>query len=99
MDLLGFLTNPSVRDVSAIVVLTGVVVLILTGRLLPIGTHKKIVAAAVERGNEWKATAGDYQEVNRVVRSQNSDLIESNKVMEQLLRASAPPPIGNGGQS
>lgn len=96
---MAFLANPTIRDVGAITLLTAVVVLILTGRLLPKGIHDRIVKAAVDRGNEWKATAEDYREVNTVIRVQNGDLIESNKVMEQVLRASAPPPVGRGGQS
>jgi len=94
VDILGFLTNPSVRDVSAVVILTFVVALILTGRLLPKGVHDRIVNTAIARGDEWKATAEDQQEVNRVIRSQNGDLIESNKTLEAFLRASGPGPGG-----
>ncbi|WP_405376006.1 MULTISPECIES: hypothetical protein [unclassified Microbacterium] len=96
-DALSFFGNPILRDVGAGVVLTGVVIMILTGRLVPISTHRreleaaeKRTADAVERGNEWKATAAETAEVNATVRNQNSELIEANKVVKALLQASGP---------
>lgn len=97
MDFLTFFANPAVRDVSAVVILTGVIIMIITGRLVPLGTHKRELEAAnqrtadaVARGDEWKATAKETQEVNAVVRAQNSELIEANKIVKTLIQASGP---------
>lgn len=97
MDVLTFFANPGVQDVSAAVILTGVIVMIITGRLIPFGTHKRELEAAnlrtadaVARGDEWKATAKETQEVNAVVRAQNSELIEANKIVKTLIQASGP---------
>lgn len=97
MDLLTLFTNSALRDVSAIVILTGVVIMILTGRLVPISTHRRELAAseqrtadAVTRGDEWKATAEETTRVNAVIRQQNSELIDANKIVKTFLQASGP---------
>lgn len=64
--------------------------LLATGRIVPRSTHDLIVSTQRVRGDEWKETALEYQKANAVIRSQNTDLIQSNKVVEQLLRASGP---------
>jgi hypothetical protein len=97
MDVLAFFANPTVRDIGAITLLVLVVLMILTGRLIPKSTHERELAAAekrtqdaVERGNEWKQTAEETGKVNAVVRAQNSELIEANKVVKALLQAAGP---------
>jgi hypothetical protein len=97
MDVLTFFANPSVRDIGAIAILAIVVVMILRGDLVPRRTHDRELAAAdrrttdaVARGDEWKATAKATEEVNAVIRSQNSDLIEANKIVKSFLQASGP---------
>lgn len=96
-DVLSWFANPVLRDIGAVAILSGVVVMILTGRLVPISTHRreldaaeKRTADAVTRGNEWKATAEETAKVNATVRQQNSELIEANKVVKALLQASGP---------
>lgn len=96
-DALSFWANPILRDIGAVAILTGVVIMILTGRLVPLSTHRREIDAAekrttdaVTRGNEWKAAAEDTTKVNAVIRQQNSDLIEANKVVKALLQASGP---------
>lgn len=97
MDVLTFFANPIVRDIGAVGVVVLVVLMILTGRLIPKSTHdRELLAAekrttdAVERGDEWKETAQATDAVNAVVRAQNTALIEANKVVEAFLKASGP---------
>lgn len=96
-DLLSLFANPVLRDVGAVAILTFVVLMILTGRLVPIGTHRreldaaeKRTADAVARGNEWKETAQETTKVNEIIRQQNSELIEANKIVKSFLQASGP---------
>lgn len=103
MDVLAFFANPTVRDIGAISILAIVVIMILTGRLIPKSTHERELEAAdkrtsdaVARGDEWKQTAKDTEEVNAVVRAQNGQLIEANRVVEAFLR-SAGPAASSGG--
>lgn len=71
--------------------------LLITGRLVPRSTHDRIVAVQKERGDEWKETALDLRKTNGVVVAQNTELIQSSKVVEQFLRA-AGPSIGDTGR-
>lgn len=96
-DVLSLFANPVIRDIGAVAILTGAVVMILTGRLVPIGTHRreleaaeKRVTDAVARGNEWKATAEETSKVNATIRQQNTELIEANRIVKALLQASGP---------
>lgn len=106
-DLVSIIANPTIRDIGAVGVLLIVVVMILTGRLIPKATHLRELAAAdkrttdaVIRGDEWKATAEETASVNKTIRHQNGELIEANKVVKALLQASGPsladthPPFG-----
>ncbi len=97
MDIVSFFANPGVRDIGAVAILTGVVIMVFTGRLVPISTHRRELAAAdkrtedaIRRGNEWKQAAEETTKVNAVIREQNSDLIEANKIVGQLIRAAGP---------
>lgn len=97
MDVLSFFANPVVRDIGAVGLVVLVVLMILTGRLIPKPTHEreleaaeKRTADAVARGDEWKQTAKATEEVSAVVRAQNSELIEGSKVVKAFLQASGP---------
>jgi len=103
MDVLSFFANPVVRDIGAVGLVALVVLMILTGRLIPKSTHEreleaaeKRTADAVARGDEWKQTAKNTEEVNAVVRAQNSELIEANKIVKAFLQ-SAGPALADGG--
>lgn len=65
--------------------------LLVSGRLIPRSSHERELDVHKVRGDEWKETALEYRRANTVLRDQNSDLIQSNKVVEQLLRAAGPP--------
>lgn len=68
--------------------------LLATGRLIPLGSHERELKLANERGDEWKETAKAQQEVNAVIRGQNSMLIESNRISDHFYKAMNP--NGNG---
>jgi hypothetical protein len=103
-EVLSFFANTTVRDIGAVAILVLVVMMILTGRLIPKTTHdreleaaEKRTADAVARGDEWKQTAKATEEVNAVVRAQNSELIDANKVVKAFLQASGPPVADRAG--
>lgn len=104
MDVLSFFANPVVRDIGAVGLVALVVLMILTGRLIPKSTHDRELEAAekrtsdaVARGDEWKHTAKATEEVNAIVRAQNSELIDANKVVKAFLQAAGPPTVNSGG--
>ena len=97
MDVLSFFANPVVRDIGAVSLVALVVLMILTGRLIPKSTHDRELAAAdqrtsdaVARGDEWKQTAKATEEVNSIVRAQNSELIDANRVVKAFLQSAGP---------
>lgn len=96
-DLVSIIANPTIRDIGAVGLLLLVAMMIFTGRLIPKATHlreiaaaDKQTAAAIVRGDEWKATAEETAAVNKTIRHQNGELIEANKVVKALLQASGP---------
>jgi hypothetical protein len=64
--------------------------LIATGRLIPRSTHLQLLAAANRRGDEWKQTAEKNGELAAAVTAQNAELLEGTRVMNAVVRASAP---------
>lgn len=96
MDVISIFSNAALQNLSATAVLVIVVVMILTGRLVPRSTHIRELTAAVDRGNEWRETARATEEVNSVIRGQNGDLIKANQAVEAFLRAAGP---AQGGSS
>ena len=88
----------------AIGVVVLVYILIATGRLIPKSSHERELAMAEKRvedahkrGDEWKETAHDQRAVNAVLRTQNGQLIESQKVVESFLRAASPGNLADTG--
>ncbi|KQT75412.1 hypothetical protein [Microbacterium sp. Leaf436] len=92
MDALSLLANPTLRDIGAGAILVLVVLMIITGRLIPKATHDREMKTAITRGDEWKQTAEETVKVNAEVLSQNSQLIKANEVVEAFLRSAGPSP-------
>lgn len=97
MDVLTLFANTTVRDIGAVAIVALVVLMILTGRLVPKVTHdreleaaEKRVTDAVARGDEWKQSAEETQAVNAEIRAQNSSLIKANEIVEALIRSAGP---------
>jgi hypothetical protein len=91
VDLITVLSNSGVRDVSAIALLTGVVVLILTGGLVPGRTHKRELLREVQRADEWKAAHGVSEQARSKAMDQNSTLLASVRIADQFYRDFVPP--------
>ena len=92
MDIVSIFTSATLRDAGAVAIIVLVVLMIFTDRLIPRGSHLRELEAAekrtvdaVTRGNEWKDVAMDYKEINATLRTQNSDLIEANKIIKDVL--------------
>lgn len=79
MDVVSIFTNAAIQNLSAAAVLVLVVLMILTGRLLPRSTHESQLAAANKRGDEWKETADMRGDLIQTLAAQNSTLIEATK--------------------
>lgn len=76
--------NEAVKDVAYAAILTVVIALILSGRLLPKGTHDKILAAANLRGDEWKAAAEKQQKLNAAQSEQLGKFAEASKTPSEF---------------
>src|SRR6476620_1823278 len=89
-------------SLSPLGALIGVIVLIYwllaTGRLIPKSSHERELAQAEKRGDEWKETANEFRAVNAEIRKQNSQLLESNRVVESFLRAASPGNLADTGE-
>jgi hypothetical protein len=86
MDLIAFLSNTGVRDVGAIAILTGVVVMIFTGTLVPGRTHKRELAAANKATDEWKEAHRLSEEARAVALDQNSKLLAGVRIADKFYR-------------
>ena len=97
MDILSLFANATFRDLGAVALLTFVALMIFMGRLIPKGSHERELEAAekrnedaVRRGNEWKEAAIEQLSINSILRQQNGDLIEANKVVKDFLLKAGP---------
>ncbi len=79
MDVLSFFANSTVRDIGAVAIVALVVLMILTGRLLPRSTHESQLAAANRRGDEWKETADLRGKLITEQSAQITTLVEATK--------------------
>ena len=88
-------------NLSPLGALVGVIVLfywlLATGRLISKSSHEREIAQSNKRGDEWKETALHERDLNAVVRAQNTDLIESNKVWEDFLKSASPGNLADTG--
>lgn len=77
MDVLTLFANSTVRDIGAVAIVALVVLMILTGRLVPKATHERELAASNKRGDEWKQTAKVYESANAVQAEQISKFADA----------------------
>ena len=82
MDFLTFVTSLQVREVSSTVILVGVVVLILTGKLVP---RRHLVDALKER-DAWKDAHANSEEVRMSLNTENFKLLETARISDQFYR-------------
>lgn len=76
--------NEGFRDVAYGALLTVVISLILVGRLIPKGTHEKILAAANKRGDEWKEAAEKSAELAAAQSEQLAKFAEASKTPSEF---------------
>lgn len=82
MDFLNFILSASAREVSATIVLIGVVALILTGRLVPLRQLKYAQAEAAA----WKDALGTSETARAALAIENYKLLETNRISDQFYR-------------
>lgn len=90
---------PGIWSLSPLGALIGAVVLIYwllaSGRLIPRGTHETIVGQANRRGDDWKETALSERKVNQEIRTQNTMLLEGQRISDRFYQAMTPPEAGD----
>jgi hypothetical protein len=89
MDLLAFISSYS--DVGAGAILVGVVVLILTGRLIPISTHRREVDREKNRGDEWKSAHAESEIGRAKALEQNGALLAGVRIADKFYKDFLPP--------
>jgi hypothetical protein len=82
MDILGFLTDASVRDISSSAILVVVVVLILTGRLVPL---RQLRAARAET-EAWHEAHAVSEQARTKLAQENYKLLETARISNQFYR-------------
>jgi len=90
VDLITFLSNSGVRDVGAVAILTGFVVLVFTGGVIPARTHRRELAREVARADEWKAAHEVSEKARAKAMEQNSTLLASVRIADQFYRDFVP---------
>lgn len=82
MDFLTFITSLPVREVSSTVILVGVVVLILTDRLV---TRRRLTDAQKER-DAWKSAHSISEDARARLNRENFKLLETARISDQFYR-------------
>jgi hypothetical protein len=86
MDLITFFANSTIRDIGAIGILVIVVLMILLGRLVPIGTHRRELAAANKATDEWREAHRLSEEARAIAQAQNSTLLAGVRIADKFYR-------------
>jgi hypothetical protein len=89
MDLLTFLSTYSDVGFGSIVV--AVVVLIITGRLVPITTHRRELDRERSRGDEWKDAHSLSEQGRKSALEQNGALLAGVRIADKFYRDFLPP--------
>lgn len=91
MEFFAFFTDPNVKEVAATVLLGGVVIFILTGRLVPIGTHKRELASEHERGEQHRLASEKKDVAVQKLLEQNSSLLAGVRIADKFYKDFLPP--------
>lgn len=84
MDPLAFISSYS--DVGAGAILVGVVILILTGKLVPIAAHRRELERERLRGDEWREAHGTSEQGRRAALEQNGALLAGVRIADKFYR-------------
>lgn len=82
MDFLTFITSLPVREVSSTIILVGVVVLILTGRLVP----RRNLDDALKERDAWHDAHTRSEDTRALLNQENFKLLESARIADQFYR-------------
>lgn len=86
-----FLSNPSVSDIGSGAIVVGVVVLIITGRLVPGGTHKRELDEIQASRDAWKAAHTRSEDARQALGQQNFQLLETARISAKFYGDFLPP--------
>jgi hypothetical protein len=89
--LFAFLSNPSVTDLGSGAIVVGVVVLIITGRLIPGGTHKREIAEIQTSRDAWKTAHTRSEDARQALAQQNFQLLETARISAKFYADFLPP--------
>jgi hypothetical protein len=80
MDVLGFFRS----DLSLAAIVAGIIILIITGRLIPWWTVKRELAAARQEAEDWKRAHGRSEDARSVLMQQNSHLLAGVRIADKF---------------
>lgn len=92
MDIIAFLSNSTVRDVSAGAIVIAVVLLIITGRLIPLRTHNREMSEVRTSRDAWKLAHGKSEDARQALQTENFKQSETIRYLTPP--AKAPEPTG-----
>jgi hypothetical protein len=95
MDVLAFFADPTVRDIGAVTLLVIVVTMILTGRLIPSWTHRRIVDAEHARGDEHRQASERKDEAIQALLQQNATLLAGVRIADRFYGDFLTEPLGD----
>lgn len=78
MDVLALFRS----ELTPAALVAGIIILIITGRLIPWWTHKRELAAANKRGDDWEAAFTRSEEARSVLQQQNSSLLAGVRIAD-----------------
>lgn len=90
MDIISFLTNATVRDISAGAVVVAVVVLIIMGRLIPLRTHNRELGEVTASRDAWKLAHGKSEDARQALQQENFKQSETIRYLTPPVKAPDP---------
>ncbi|PPF64531.1 hypothetical protein C5E11_03830 [Clavibacter michiganensis] len=88
---LTFLSNPSVSDIGSGAIVILVVYLIITGKLIPAGTHKREVTEIQTSRDAWKTAHTRSEDARQALAQQNFQLLETARISAKFYADFLPP--------
>lgn len=90
MDVLAFLSNATVRDISAGAIVIAVVLLIITGRIIPLRTHNREIGEVTASRDAWKLAHGKSEDARQALQQENFKQSETIRYLTPPVRATDP---------
>lgn len=89
--LFTLLSNPSVSDLGTGAIVTGVIVLIITGQLIPGRTHKREILEIQTSRDAWKSAHTRSEDARQALAQQNFQLLETARIASKFYQDFLPP--------